>query len=157
MDLERRLPDRVAGRDLALWSVRGESVVRCLTHGSDQDLAAFRDASEAAGVSIDDYMIAIGGRSDVDTDPPYLVFAYRLAGHKAADAFPRAMGLDHPGSKPWRTLTIGGKRVLVGDESMLDQTPQVRGRPYVWNSGEVHYLIVTAEASWANEVLSHLK
>jgi hypothetical protein len=46
--------------------------------------------------------------------------------------------------------------VLVGETVAMDQTEHTRGRPYVWNSPTVLYLIVTDDEAWASEVLRAL-
>ena len=155
-DLEAALPRVVAGREIATWSVHGELLVRCIQGGSDADVAAFETAAIQDGMTLDDLSVAIGGRSDVQGDPPYFILAYGLKGHPATD-LPDAVGLDHPDLGTWQEATFGGKTVLVGDQAMVDQTEHARGRPYVWNSPTVHYLVVTDSEAWAAEVLGALQ
>ena len=48
-----------------------------------------------------------------------------------------------------RETVIEGKTVLVGDTAAVEQTEHQRGRPYIWNSSTVHYVIVTDDEAWA--------
>lgn len=154
-DLEAQLPKTVAERALATWSVHGELMIRCISGGGDADVAAFRAVAAQEGLDPDALSIAIGGRSDVTGDPPYFVLAYRLTGHPPAE-FPTGIGVDHPETGTWHEVKIGGKDVLVGEPSMIDQTEHARGRPFVWNGVSAHYVVVTDDDAWAKEVLTAL-
>ena len=119
-------------------------------------MAAFRADALKEGLNLDDLSVAIGGRSDVQGDPPYFILAYRLNGRPATE-FPDGVGLDHPDAGTWHEATVGAKTVLIGDQAMVDQTEHVRGRPYVWNSPTVHYVLVTDNEAWATEALGALQ
>ena len=95
-------------------------------------------------------------RALAGSDPPYFVNAYRISGLQGR-LIPRTTGLDFPDLGTWRTLTVAGRKVAVGDDSMFDQAQDSHIRPYVWNSGQVHYMIVTDDDAWAAEVLGQLE
>jgi hypothetical protein len=46
------------------------------------------------------------------------------------------------------TESLGGKSVLRGTTAMVDQTAHVRGLPYLYNSGDVRYVVVTDDPAW---------
>ncbi|HET9522365.1 MAG TPA: hypothetical protein VFO73_15055 [Candidatus Limnocylindrales bacterium] len=154
-DLEALMPATIAGRPLARESFRGALMMTCVMRGSDADVADFADALAADGMELDDISLAIAGRSDVENDPPYLIFAYRMAGHPGMD-WPSTIGLEHPAAAAFEEAVLEDKHVLVGKAAAVDQSVHVRGRPYVWDSPTVHYLIVTDDEDWAREALRAL-
>ena len=131
-------------------------MVTCVNGGTATDVAAFATALAAEGLSLDDVSLAVAGRSDVQHDPPHLILAYRLTGHPGND-WPPTIGVDHPDAAAFQEADIEGKHVLVGKTAGVDQSEHARGRPYVWNSPNVHYLIVTDDEAWAAEALRSLK
>ena len=155
-DLEAMLPATIAGRPLARESFRGARMVTCIMRGSDADVADFADALEADGLGLDDISLAIAGRSDVENDPPYLIFAYRMAGHPGVD-WPSTMALEYPAAAAFEETVLEDKLVLVGDAAAIEQSAHARGRPYVWDGPTVHYLIVTDDEAWAREALRTLR
>ncbi len=46
-------------------------------------------------------------------------------------------------------LTVGGKAVLRGILAMIDQTSHARGILYLYNAGDVQFLVVTDDPAWA--------
>ena len=154
-DLEAMLPTMIAGRQLAIESYHGALMVTCVNGGTAADVEAFATAMATEGLTLDDISLAVAGRSDVNNDPPYLIFAYRITGHPGNE-WPPATGLDHPEAAAFQPAETGGKQVLVGDAAAVDQTDHAHGFPTVWDSPTVHYLVVTDDTAWAEEALSAL-
>jgi hypothetical protein len=155
-DLEAALPTKIAGRRLAVESYRGALLVTCVSGGTATDVADLAAALAAEGLSLDDISVADAGRSDLQNDPPYHILAYQMTG-QPGNAWPPTTALDNPDAAAFREADIEGKHVLVGETAGVNQSEHVRGRPYVWDSPTVHYLIVTDEEAWAAEVLRSLK
>jgi len=131
-------------------------MITCISGGTASDVADLAAALASDGLSLDDLSVVIAGRTDVATDPPYFIFAYNLVGHPASE-FPPTIGVDHPDAVAFLEADIEGKRVLVGEMAGMDQSDHARGRPYVWNSPTMHYLIVTDDERWAAEALQALR
>lgn len=138
------------------WSVGGLQAFSFAGFATEEDYYAIGRLAEAHGRSIEDFELATAGFADGDASPPYFVNAYRLRGLDGRE-IPRNTGLDFPDLGTWRTATLGGRKVVVGDETMFDQDVDSRLRPYVWDSGRVHYMIVTDDDAWATEVLAGLR
>jgi hypothetical protein len=154
-DLEALLPTSVAGRAMARGSVRGLQAFSFAGFATEEDYYAIERIAGAHGRSIDDFELATAGHGDADAAPPYYVNAYRLRGLQGRD-LPRTTGLDFPDLGTWRTDVLGGHKLFVGDATMFDQAAESHLRPYVWNDGPVHWLIVTDDDAWAAEVLAGL-
>jgi hypothetical protein len=155
-ELEAIMPATVGGRPLAIWSVHGERMVTCIQGGAEADVRALEAALADEDLGLDDLSVVIAGRSDTGADPPYFVFAYRLTG-SAGSEFPDSIGLDYPDRADFRDAVIAGKDVIVGEPASMEQTDHARGRPYVWNSPTVHYLIITDDEAWAADALRQLR
>jgi hypothetical protein len=130
-------------------------MVMCVQGGGEADVTALTESLAEEGLALNDISVAVDGRSDTANDPPYLILAYELAGHPGEE-WPDTIGLDNPAAAAFQEADIAGKHVLVGEEAAMEQTEHARGRPYVWNSPKVHYLIVTDDPSWAAEALGAL-
>ena len=155
-DLEKLLPTRIAGRPLEIWSVHGERMITCISGGTAADVADLAAALATEGLGLDDISVVIAGRADVATDPPYFILAYQLAGRPGSE-FPSTTGVDYPDVVAFHEADIEGKHVLVGETAGMEQSEHARGRPYVWNSPTIHYLIVTDDERWAAEALRSLR
>jgi hypothetical protein len=155
-DLEALLPTVVAGRTLSKESYHGRLLTLCVQGGTQSDVDELAALLAEEDLGLDDMSQATAGRSDTKTDPPYFVLAYRLTGHPGSEWPPRT-GLDYPDLAAFQNATIAGKDVLVGDAAAIEQTAHALGQPYVWDSLTVHYLIVTDDPSWAEEVLRSLQ
>jgi hypothetical protein len=135
------------------WSVIGRDYFAYV--GAD---TAAIDAAEsdltAAGLSIEDVGWAVDGRSS-ESDPPYFVFALRFAGSDASTLTTDA-ALDHPEAGEFTTESLGGKTVKRGTIAMIDQTAHVHGLPYLCDSGDVRYIVVTDDPAWAADALRQL-
>jgi len=152
-DLEALLPSKVSGRPMTRWSVIGRDYFAYV--GAD---TAAIDAAEsdlaAAGLSIDDVAWAVDGRSS-ESDPPYFVFALRFTGIDASTLTTDA-ALDHPEAGKFTSESLGGKTVKRGTIAMIDQTAHVHGLPYLYDSGDVRYMVVTDDPAWAADALRQL-
>jgi hypothetical protein len=94
-------------------------------------------------------------RRSSEADPPYLIFALRFKGVDAT-TLANDTGLDHLQAGEFTRESLGGKSVLRGTTAMVDQTAHVRGLPYLYNSGDVRYVVVTDDPAWAADALSQL-
>jgi len=154
-DLESELPAAVAGRQLERWSVRGERAFTLGAHKlKPRDLAGIEGDLEDVGLTIDDVSMAFAGRAAL-SDPPYVVRVWRF-GDRPATELPLDLGIDVKGMGGWQSGTLGNQHVARGTTEMIPQTSNVRGRPYVVQSGPAHFSIVTDDERWAEEVCRSL-
>jgi hypothetical protein len=167
-ELVRVLPDRVANRRLSLWSVRGYCAIEMVFGGTGMTVAELLNEANTKGtppIDPDAVAYAIAGRSDVANHPPYFVFAAArpqdedaiflnlllvLAGARVYDVEGAIRLVD------FEVRTIGGKEVHVGTAEMLDQTEHQRGIPYLYQTEDVMFLVVTDDPAWAEEALAKL-
>jgi hypothetical protein len=168
-DLEATLPAAVAGRPLARWSVAG----RCLLDLSFGGGAVSPDEFLRQADTLDpnhtidpaDLRYAVAGRSDVDADPPYFVFgASRPSSDEeiqvtmlllfAGAGFGDPLGAADLGR--YERRTIHSRTVYVGTVEMLAQTEHSRGRPYLYQTDDAMYLVVTDSDDWADQAIAAL-
>jgi hypothetical protein len=169
--LEAQLPATIAGRTLSRWSVRGRCALELLLSGTPRSVDELLLEAETPGtpaLDIDAVQYAIAGRSDVANHPPYFVFAAArpddedeiglnlfvlLGGGSFVD--PAAVGaaaeLDG-----FEDAGIPGKDVFVGSADLLKQTEHQRGRPYLYQTDDAMFLVVTDDEAWAAEAFSKL-
>ena len=147
-EVEVLLPKTVADRRLAIWSVRGDAALR-LWGLSAEEIAIIRDQLVIAGVELDDVAQATAGRSDVRTDPPYFVLAFRIPVDAADLLGGRAIasaGFTRD-TNEWQLeeRLIGGKSVGVGPPDLLIQSEHQRGRPHLYRSEDlgVSFVVIT--------------
>jgi hypothetical protein len=123
-DLEAIVPARIGGRDLIVWSIRGETMMDLL----DADPAAADQLTTelvASGHDLNDFAQVIAGRADTDRDPPYFVYAFEIPEGSSQTAELMALAAVGFSSVPkdvdLETRTVGGKKVLVGSSDMVRQ------------------------------------
>jgi hypothetical protein len=167
-ELERQLPSEVAGRELSIWSVRGACALELLFGGtpiSPDELIAEVNAGRKDPIDVDHIAYAIAGRADVARHPPYFVYAGArpddpdeielnlliLLGGGAFVDVAGAARLDG-----FAERTIGGKTVQVGTLEMLGQGEHQRGAPYLYQTDDTMFLVVTDDEARAQEALSKL-
>ena len=151
--LESVLPDSVAGRHLTRWSLRG----RCWP-----EFVGF-DPDTIGGVALNDLAYAITGRS-ADRDPPYFVHVTRHLTDPDADALALSLLLGVAGFSDLESLrpedfgaaSIGGKDVQVGTLAMVPQDAHQRGRPYIYETDDYSFLVITDDEQWAGDAISQL-
>ncbi|MDH4112503.1 MAG: hypothetical protein OEV60_07455 [Actinomycetota bacterium] len=159
-DVESLLPNKIAGRWLDTWSVRGESVLDLWGYSAGE-IADVREQLAALGVDVDDVAQGTAGRSDL-ADPPYFVHAFRipaaardLLGGRAIAAAGFTRDTD-----AWdlEDREIGGKEVAVGPLDLIHQTEHERGRPYLYGSTalDVSFIVITDDEAWAEEAIRAL-
>jgi hypothetical protein len=153
--LEAKLPDAVAGRPLAKWSLRGADYFAGTALSKDEIAEVASDLA-THGLGINDVGMAVAGRSDVAIDPPYFVhaFCFRTV---PADTLHPGVGVQHPDAGSWTPVTFGRRDVSVGTEEMVDQTEHMAGRPYVYNVGDVRFVVTAGDESWAADAIAHLR
>ena len=151
--LEAGLPDAVAGEHLVHWSIRGEHYFT--SAGVDAaGIAQVKADLAKDGLVMDDVAFAVDGRASL-SDAPYFVNAFRIQGVPAA-SLPETVAIDHPDAGTFTDVVLAGKQVRRGTTAMLDQTDHQRGMTYLYDAGEVRYIIVTDSDSWAADALRQL-
>jgi hypothetical protein len=159
-DLQATLPIWVDGRPLLSYSERGLDYLRNWSRSSDEMLLKAEKDPQAfeerlpTGVVLDDIHFANAGRASVD-DPPYFVTAFRMRGIPA-HTLPLEMVVAHPEAGTWSVRRFGDRIVRVGTEEMLDQSKRP-GRPYVYDVGEVRFVVTTGDDAWAAEAIARLR
>jgi hypothetical protein len=159
-DLEAIVPARIGGRDLIVWSIRGETMMDLL----DADPAAADQLTTelvASGHDLNDFAQVIAGRADTDRDPPYFVYAFEIPEGSSQTAELMALAAVGFSSVPkdvdLETRTVGGKKVLVGSSDMVRQDEHQRGRPYVYEATpDLTFFVITDDDAWAEEALAAL-
>jgi len=163
--LEATLPTRVAGRDLATWSVAGRCWFEVLVDDDQQIEQILGDTNHPAALDLSHLAQAVAGRSDTSADPPYFVYAANrpvsqdeidltlllLLGGAGFHDVEAGANLDH-----YEKATIGGKEVYVGTDAMVDQTDHQRGRPYLYQTDRTMYVVITDDPAWAEEAIAQL-
>jgi hypothetical protein len=161
-EMERLLPPTVGGRPLAIWSMAGRP---WLEFGLGERAADFIAICESEGVDLGEFRTAIAGRVDVSKDPPYFVYAY----YKPVDQDANLALLQFAGgaagfldpswyedATAFDAVTVSGKEVLLGTEGMLKQDEHQQGRPYVYETDEYLFIVISSEAAWAEDALTQL-
>ena len=156
--LEATLPTRVGGRDLATWSVAG----RCWLEISIDDDAVIEeilaDTDDPSALDLSHLAQAVAGRRDTSADPPYFVFAANRP--ESDDEINLTLLLLFGGAgfrdiesgvdlNDYEAASIGGKEVHVGSIEMVRQNDHQRGRPYVYQTDDTMFLVLTDDDAWA--------
>lgn len=167
--LEALLPAKVAGRQLAIWSMRGD---RWLAMQTDPDIQSRIQALlDANGDPTADFAVlryAVGERSNTQDDPPYLIHVTWRPSNAVQEQlaallftgsvrFQPGFGLQ---TSSFAAQQIGGKQVRVGKPEMLVQDEEQHGRPYLYETtvgtDALLFAVVTDNEAWAAEVLGAL-
>jgi len=159
-ELEQKLPSVVGGRSLTRWSLRGEAFLASALGLDQNGLDALSVFLRSKGVDMANVSMGVAGRSRVSDAPPYFVYAYRFAGVPASEfqsrlEFPLGFGL-RPDAGSFGETNVAGRTVLKGVVGMLDQDEHLRGVPYIYESGDIRFVIVTDSEAWAADALSQL-
>jgi hypothetical protein len=170
-ELEATLPAELGGRPMARWSLQGRTVFACLSDASPEELdeffAGLETPDDPAKIDLDHIRYAVAGRSDVQEDPPFFIFALdrpidddeiylalltMFSGANYFEPDPAvAADLDR-----YDALTLGGKSAFMGSVDMLQQDEHQRGRPVLYQTDDHMYLVITDDFDWADEALSKL-
>jgi hypothetical protein len=134
--------------------VRGVNFFRGVGAMTDEELADLEADLATEGYAIDDFSQGTAGRDNLD-DPPYFVIVLHVRGLLARE-LPRGISLDHPEAGDFEQVTIAGKQLWRGVPEMLTQTEHLRGTPYVYESGEYRFTIVTDDEEWVADALAQL-
>ena len=161
-DLEATLPETVAGRPQVRWSVVGESFWKII--GGDRVRSALVPELATLGLSPADIQLAVAGREDTSRDPPYIMWVLRFGDLKGAaleGPIPSSIAMDVMHVDPnrgenWRDDLLGGKKVRVGNSSMVSQDRHQRGLPYVYLTETCIYALISDDAAWAAEAIRSL-
>ena len=167
-ELEALLPASVQGRSLARWSLRGRcwlQVALTAEAGGFDDLVTRFETPDGPPINLDHLAYGVAGRSDTSTDPPYFVWVasrpvdedeiglalFLLLGGAAYQDV--AAGGD---LRNYAQQTIAGKDVYVGTEGMVAQDEDERGRPYLYQTDEYMFVLVTEDEAWAADAIGQL-
>jgi len=159
--LEETLPQEIAGRPLAKWSVSGAEFWKAV--GRKPNASAMAEL-ETLGLGTGDMQMAAAGRADTRRDPPYLVWGVKfgnLTGAPLREAFPlhlamTVMRVDTHRGEGLKERVIAERQVLVGDEQMVNQNSFHRGRPYVYFTHSAIYAVIAEDELWAAEAIRSL-
>ncbi len=166
-EIEAILPSVVAGRPLTRWSVRGRCWLEMLfvdTAAIDPFVAQFATAGNPNPVDDANLVYGVAGRS-IDTDPPFFVFAAVRPSNNDEIGLAMYLLLGGSGFKPgveaadltyYQAQTIAGKEVHVGSVDMLTQDTHLRGRPYLYQTEEYMFLVITEDDVWAADAIDQL-
>ncbi len=132
---------------------------------TDAGVDEFTAVVEELAVDVDDLRVAVAGRSDTETDPPYFVYVLFLPDDR--DAYDAAVFLllgmivgpenvQAYVEEDYETVTLGGKQVMVGSMDLIPQNEHQRGRTYEYVSGAFTYLVITDDEAWAADALRQL-
>jgi hypothetical protein len=164
-ELEPLLPVAIQGRDMATWSASGQCWLD-MAFPTEAGLIEISKIVEEWDVDVADLRMALAGRSDTATDPPYFVYvmsipddtdAYDLAtflllgmivGPENVDA--TISGFDT------ETTTVGGREVYVNRTDVVPQNEHQRGRFYWYTTATHEYLVLTEDEAWAADAFSQL-
>jgi hypothetical protein len=163
--LEATLPTRVAGRDLATWSVAGRCWLEILIDDDAMIAAMLAAAGDPSAVDLSHLAQAVAGRSDTTADPPYFVLAANRP--ERQEEIDLTLGLLLGGASfrdpaaaadlsNYRKASIAGKEVYVGTTDMIEQTDHQRGTPYLYQTDSAMYVVITDDAAWAEEAFAQL-
>lgn len=167
-EIEARLPARVAGRAMTRWSVRGECWLELTVAGPAYIptlLAQFTTAANPHPNDPAQLVYGVDGRSNTKTDPPY--FVYAALRPRNDDELRLAVLLLLGGARfydpdagadlsKYQEQTVGGKHVHVGTIGMLEQDDHQRGKPYLYETDEWLFLVITDDAAWAENAIGQL-
>ena len=126
------------------------------------DLESTPDDPDA--VDLSHLMYGVAGRSAL-TDPPYFVFGvsrpqkdaeieaamFLLFGLARFDDYKTAADLSR-----YERRRIAERDVYVGREDMLGQTEHQQGRPYLYQTDEYMFLVITEDDAWAEDAIRQL-
>jgi hypothetical protein len=167
--LEALLPARVGGRDLFTWSVRGRCWLEMAYGGTPTNIDALLADVDADDPSqkfdVTHLAMAVAGRSDTKADPPYFVFGMERGDSDEEIMFGLGVLLGGAGYldpvggselSRYQEETISGKQVYVGETAMLRQDEHRRGRPYLYQTDDELFVVITDDDAWAAEALAQL-
>jgi hypothetical protein len=167
-ELEAVMPAQVSGRPLYAWSVRGRCWAGSLLRddpAAGQKLAELERIADEFGIDVENASYAFAGRADVEHDPPYAIHAVRLPFNYderdlAMGLFRNSIGFIESRRAVnlglYRDEVVGGRAVRVGGEWMMEQDEHQRGRPYLVETGDYVFVIVTDDEAWAADAIAQL-
>jgi hypothetical protein len=116
-------------------------------------------------VDPDQLVYGVAGRSDIETDPPYFVFAAVRPHHEVEIDLALMLLLVGAGYTDiaegrdlgnYESRTMDGKQIWVGTPEMLPQDEHQRGRPYLHQTQTHVFIVVTDDDTWAAAALAAL-
>jgi hypothetical protein len=168
-ELEALLPASVAGRALARWSVRGLCWAQLVTGlppaEIDGYVARFEASNDPGSIDLAHLMYGVAGRSNTKSDPPFFVFGAArphdddelsmtlvfLLGGASFHDLDNAANLAN-----FEERTIAGKQVYEGSVDMLKQGEHQRGRPYMYQTDDYLFVVITDDDGWAADAIGQL-
>lgn len=165
-ELEALLPKQVAGRSLATWSLSGACWVAFAGPGGETLKGEVEALSSGPPIDLEQLAYAVAGRTNVESDPPYFVWAALRPNGDAENALAVALLFGTGGFRGhvseaadlrnYDRTTIGTKEVFVGSVEMIEQNDHLRGSPYLYQNDDYMFIVVTDDEDWAEEALAHL-
>jgi hypothetical protein len=164
-ELETLLPTNVDGRRLEVWSMSGSCWLG-MAFTTEAALTEFTAIVDELAVDVDDLRVALAGRSNTETDPPYFVYvlsipddpdAHDVAAYLLLGMLVGPENVQAYAEMEYETATLGGKEVLIGSIDLVPQNEHQRGRPYEYVTGDYSYLVLTDDQAWAEDALRQLQ
>jgi hypothetical protein len=144
-DLEALLPRQLGGQQLQVVSFTGDTFMNMGNTG-DQ---SFKDFLDRLGAEPKDISVAIAAAAG-DTSSSVTVFRARGTDQSQLEnEFESVIQEDASGKLTWRDETIGGKSVKT-------TTKPEEGNLYMYAKGDTIFVVMTTDASVAEEALSQL-
>ena len=167
-EIEAILPAVVAGRPLTRWSVRGRCWLEILIDDPaevDPFAARFKTDSNPNPLDEANLVYGVAGRSDTKTDPPFFVYAAVRPDDEAEIALALVLllaggGFPDPASASdlsrYEEVTVAGKQVYAGSLEMVHQDTHQRGRPFLYQTDDHMFLVITDDDAWATDAIGQL-
>lgn len=151
VDVEALLPAVVGSQQLIRWSADGRSYFEIVRSADPRNLSAIRGLLASRGQGRDDIIYAHAGRATL-ADAPFYVGAFRFRGVQAS-TMPLGFAIAPAPSNRWKMTNLSGRLVHVGTTEMVLQDQHVRGRPYVYNVGDIRFIVITDSEAWAADAV----
>jgi hypothetical protein len=131
----------------------------------DEILELAESPQSSLVINVDNLAYAVAGRVDTRRDPSFFVFgAERPRGQDEIDlalyllfgtaGFHDAVNASDLGL--YEERTIAGKVVFVGNVDMLAQSEHQRGRPYLYQTDDYMFAVITDDDAWAEDAIRQL-
>lgn len=158
-ELEAKLPTAVKPYTFTYTSLRGIVLFRDLLGWPSDELAGFESDTEALGVRLDDVsmalddVFALNGRASVS--------AIRIAGTPANQVedklgWSAAALLVDTSAGSFTPVKIAGKTLQRGTDTMLAQAPGAHRVPYLYEVGDITFVIIADDPAWVATALAEL-
>jgi len=159
--LESQLPRHVGGSALTICSKAGREWLQ-LVIGSDAEIDTVLRQFKGSGAPID--VTHLEGAAAVQANPPGAVYAVSRPLDEnehdlATFLLLLSAGYDQPRRvdlADYEPRDFGDRVVFVGDAGMIDPGASRQGRPYLYQTLTVMFIILTADEDWAEAAIRQL-